>query len=139
MIDQLTVFLGNQKGRLTALCDAMGKSGIQMYALTVADTSDYGIVRIICDKPEAAKEALAKEGFQAAIARVLAVQVPDVPGGCAQVFDVLDKADVNVEYAYCFTSSVGAATLALKADGDVRERLEQSGFRILYPKDIYTG
>ncbi len=139
MIDQLTVFLGNQKGRLTALCDAMGRADIQMYALTVADTSDYGIVRIICDKPDAAKETLAKEGFQAAIARVVAVQVPDVPGGCAQVFDVLDQADVNVEYAYCFTSSVGAATLALKTDADVRERLEQSGFRILHPEDIYAS
>ncbi len=138
MIDQLTVFLGNKKGRLTALCDAMGRADIQMYALTVADTSDYGIVRIICDKPEAAKNALAAEGFQAAIARVLAVQVPDVPGGCAQVFDVLDKAGANVEYAYCFTSSVGAATLALKTDVEVRERLESCGFRILYPKDIYT-
>lgn len=139
MIDQLTVFLGNKKGRLTALCDAMGRAGIQMHALAVADTSDYGIVRIICDNPDRAAEALKSEGFTASLARVIAVQVPDVPGGCAQVFAVLDKADASIEYAYCFTSSVGAATLALKTDSDVAEALESAGFHLLYPKDIYAA
>lgn len=140
MIDQLTVFLGNEKGRLTALCKTMGDAGIQMHALTVADTSDYGIVRIICDAPQEAKTALAANGFQASLARVIAVQVPDVPGGCAQVFGVLDSADVNVEYAYCFTStSVGCATLAVKAGADVRELLEGAGFRLLYPVDLYKA
>ncbi len=140
MIDQLTVFLGNEKGRLTALCKTMGDANIQMHALTVADTSDYGIVRIICDAPQEAKAALAKNGFQASLARVVAVKVPDVPGGCAQIFDVLDEADINVEYAYCFTSaSQGYATLAIKAGGDVRDLLEEAGFDLLYPQDLYKA
>ena len=139
MIDQLTVFLGNKKGRLTALCDTLGKAGVQMHALAVADTSDYGIVRIICDNPTAAVDALTGAGFTASLARILAVQVPDVPGGAAQVFDVLERADASIEYAYCFTSSVGAATLALKTDGDVIGALEAAGFRLLYPTDIYAS
>lgn len=139
MIDQLTVFLGNKKGRLTALCDTLGKADIQMHALAVADTSDYGIVRIICDNPSGAVEALTAAGFTASLARVVAVQVPDVPGGAAKVFDVLEKADASVEYAYCFTSSVGAATLALKTDSDVVGVLEGAGFRVLHPKDIYAA
>ena len=110
-----------------------------MHALAVADTSDYGIVRIICDKPEAAVQALTDSGFTASLARVVAVQVPDVPGGAAQVFDALEKADASVEYAYCFTSSVGAATLALKTDSDVVGLLEGAGFHLLYPKDIYAA
>lgn len=139
MIDQLTVFLGNKKGRLTALCETLGNADVQMHALAVADTSDYGIVRIICDKPEAAVQALTDSGFTASLARVVAVQVPDVPGGAAQVFDALEKADASVEYAYCFTSSVGAATLALKTDSDVVGLLEGAGFHLLYPKDIYSA
>lgn len=139
MIDQLTVFLGNKKGRLTALCETLGKADVQMHALAVADTSDYGIVRIICDKPEEAVQALTASGFTASLARVVAVQVPDVPGGAAQVFDALEKADASVEYAYCFTSSVGAATLALKTDSDVVGLLEGAGFHLLYPKDIYAA
>lgn len=139
MIDQLTVFLGNKKGRLTALCETLGNADVQMHALAVADTSDYGIVRIICDKPEAAVQALTASWFTASLARVVAVQVPDVPGGAAQVFDALEKADASVEYAYCFTSSVGAATLALKTDSDVVGLLEGAGFHLLYPKDIYAA
>ncbi len=139
MIDQLTVFLGNKKGRLTALCQTLGEADIQMHALAVADTSDYGIVRIICDKPQAAVEVLTGAGFTASLARVVAVQVPDVPGGAAQVFEALEKADASVEYAYCFTSSVGAATLALKSDSDVMGVLEGAGFCVLHPKDLYAA
>ncbi len=139
MIDQLTVFLGNEKGRLTALCESLGQANIQMHALTVADTSDYGIVRIICDQPSAAKDTLAKDGFQASIAKVIAVQVPDVPGGCAQVFGALENKDINVEYAYCFTSSVGQATLALKAHGNARAVLTDAGFKVLDPQEIYKS
>ena len=138
MIDQLTVFLGNKKGRLTALCDALGNAGIQMHALAVADTSDYGIVRIICNDPKAAVEALKSEGFTASIARVIAVRVPDVPGGVAKVFAALEKADASVEYAYCFASSDGAATLAVKTDSDVVDVLEGAGFGVLHPEDVYA-
>lgn len=139
MIEQLTVFLGNEKGRLTALCKKMGDAQIQMHALTVADTSDYGIVRIICDNPEKARKELTDAGFSANIAHVTAVQVPDVPGGSALVFEALDKADKNVEYAYCFATSSGAATMAVKADTSVATELENAGFRILYPKDLYKA
>ena len=139
MIDQLSVFLGNEKGRLTALCDTLGGAGIQMHALAVADTAEYGIVRIICDAPQDAVDALTAKGFRASLAKVLAVQVPDVPGGAAQVFDVLEKADASIEYAYCFTSSVGAATLALKTDADVKEAIEAAGFHLIYAKDLYAA
>ena len=57
MIDQLTVFLGNTEGRLTALCKALGNAGIQMHALTLADTADYGLARIVCDQPQTALNA----------------------------------------------------------------------------------
>lgn len=139
MIDQLSVFLGNEKGRLTALCETLGEANIQMHALTVADTSEYGVVRIICDAPQDARDALVKAGFQANLAKIIAVQVPDVPGGASQVFDVIEKSGHSVEYAYCFTASIGSATLAVKVNGDVREAIEGAGLHLIYPVDLYKS
>lgn len=139
MIDQLTVFLGNENGRLTALCKVLGEAQVQMQALTVADTSDYGIVRIICDDPEGAKNALSEAGFTANLTKVLAVQVPDVPGGAAQIFETIDSVGASIEYAYCFTASVGSATLAVKVSGDVKEALEKAEYKLLYPEDLYKS
>lgn len=137
MIDQLTVFLENSKGRLTALARAMGDANIQMHALALADTSDYGIVRIICDDPQAAAAALTEAGFTATITKVVAVEVPNVPGGLADVLDALDAADVNIEYSYCFVDAEGGATVAFKTDETAVEALEQAGFKVLHPSDLY--
>lgn len=139
MIDQLTVFLGNEKGRLTALCRTLGDAGIQMHALTLADTSDYGIVRIICDNPKAAMEALSAARFSASLAKVVAVEAPHVPGGLANVFATLDDADVNIEYSYCFIGANGVATVAIKAPETVMGPLEAAGFRVLHPADLYSA
>lgn len=139
MIDQLTVFLGNNKGRLTALCQAMGDAGIQMHALTLADTTDYGIVRIICDNPSAALAALMEGGFQASLAKIIAVEVPNVPGGLAKVFASVDEADANIEYSYCFANAQGGATVAIKADERAMGALGNAGFKVLHPEDLYTA
>lgn len=139
MIDQLSVMLANDKGRLTALTKLLGDSGIQMHALTVADTNEFGIVRIICDKPDAAKALLDEAGFQAAVTRVCAVRVPNVPGGTAQVFAAIDAAGSNVEYAYCFASVEDGAVLAIKASEDVAAMLSEAGFTVLRPEDLYEG
>lgn len=79
MIDQLTVFLENTKGRLTSLCRALGDADIQMHSLALADTTDYGIARIICDDPKGAVAAISEAGFTANLTKVVAVEVPDVP------------------------------------------------------------
>lgn len=139
MIDQLSVMLANDKGRLTALTRMLGDRGVQMHALTVADTNEFGIVRIICDKPEAAKVLLDEAGFQAAVTRVCAVKVPNVPGGTAQVFEAIDAAGANVEYAYCFASAEDGAVLAIKASEDVTAMLSEAGFTVLHPQDLYEG
>lgn len=139
MIDQLTVFLGNNKGRLTALCQAMGDANIQMHALALADTTDYGIVRIICDNPNAALAALMADGFQASLAKVIAVEVPNVPGGLAKVFAAIDGADANIEYSYCFANAQGGATVAIKTDERAMEALTAAGFKVLHPEDLYSA
>ena len=84
MISQLTVFLENEKGRLAAACRAVSDAGINMHALNLADTSDFGVVRMLTDTPEAAAEALREQGYRATVTPVLAVRVPNVPGGLAK-------------------------------------------------------
>ncbi|MEI3377922.1 MAG: hypothetical protein V8R08_08905 [Coriobacteriales bacterium] len=137
MIDQLTVFLENTKGRLTSLCRALGDANIQMHSLALADTTDYGIARIICDDPKGAVAAISEAGFTANLTKVVAVEVPDVPGGLADVLDALDCADVNIEYSYCFADADNGATVAFKVDQSAIAALEGAGFKVLHPEDLY--
>lgn len=137
MIDQLTVFLENTKGRLTSLCRALGDADIQMHSLALADTTDYGIARIICDDPKGAVAAISEAGFTANLTKVVAVEVPDVPGGLADVLDVLDAAGLNIEYSYCFADAREDATVAFKVDEAAIGALEGAGFKVLHPEDLY--
>ena len=90
MIKQVTVFLENTKGRLAALTRALADANVNMEALTIAETSDYGLVRIICDKPDEAVAALDGAGFRAITTEVIAVVVPNRPGGLADLLEKLD-------------------------------------------------
>ena len=100
MIQQITVFLENKSGRLSSLCAALGEAGIDMQALTIADTADYGVVRIICAEPERAAEVLRAADYRVNITRVTAIAVDNQPGGLAKLLAKLDEMNVNIEYGY---------------------------------------
>jgi hypothetical protein len=102
MVEQLSVFLQNESGRLAQMCRVLGDSGHNMHVLMVADTSEYGVARMLCDRPHSARRALEAAGFAVSITRVVAVEVPDRPGGLADVLELLGSAGINVEYMYCF-------------------------------------
>lgn len=140
MIEQLSVFLENKSGRLAELCRTLGDAGINMHALMVADTSDFGLIRIICDRPATAKRLLDEGGFSASTTRVLAVEIPQRPGGLADVLEALDGAQMNVEYAYCFVEPSGdAAVDVFKVDDEKAEAvLAAAGFRVLSPAELYA-
>jgi hypothetical protein len=140
MIEQVSVFLENTAGRLAKLCRALGDAQINMHALMVADTSDFGVVRIICDNPEHAKALLDQQGFGASLTDVIAVELPDRPGALADALEVLDATGINVEYAYCFETPTGpGATDVLKVDDPRAEAiLVGAGFRSLGPADLYA-
>lgn len=141
MIDQVSVFLENTAGRLAELTRTLGDAGIDMHALMVADTSEFGVVRIICDRPVRAKNALEGAGFGVSVTQVVAVEVPDRPGGLADVLETLGSAGLNVEYAYCFVRSVGASAVdvfkvdAAGAPGILRD----AGFTVLEAADLYAS
>lgn len=139
MISQLTVFLENEKGRLAAACRAVSKAGVNLHALNLADTADFGVARMLCDTPEAAAEALREAGYRATVTPVLAVRVPNVPGGLAALLEFLDEQDVNVEYGYCFSVNAESAVDVLKIDGGegVEAKLVEAGFAPVRPEDVY--
>ena len=140
MVEQVSVFLENKEGRLAELTRTLAEAGINMHALMVADTTEFGVVRIICDAPERAKALLDERGFGASLVGVMAVEIPDTPGGLASLLEVLDGAKLNVEYAYCFVRPSGdAAVDVLKVDDVTAEDvLRAAGYRVLGPDDLYT-
>ena len=135
MIDQLTVFLENKTGRLTALCKTLGDAGINMNALSVADTADYGVARIICSDPTKAVEVLSEAGFRATTTKVVAVEVPDTPGALAGVFAALEDRGINVQYSYCFSAN-GKAMDALKAPEEAIAALSAAGYSVMHQADL---
>lgn len=140
MIEQVSVFLENRTGRLAELARTLGDADINMHALMIADTSDFGVVRIICDAPERAKALLDEGGFGASITRVMAVEMPDRPGGLADLLEALDAEELNVEYAYCFVTPVGGSAVDVFRVDDQRaeEVVSAAGFRALAPEELYS-
>lgn len=101
-ITQISVFLENRKGRLYEVCSLFGKNKVNIRALTIAETPEFGILRVLVDKPEEAKKLLKDSGFTANITEIVAVEVPDKPGGLAGILKVLNDNNVNIEYMYGF-------------------------------------
>ena len=100
IIKQISVYLENVAGRLAEVTRILADNNVNLRAMTIADTADFGILRIIADNPDKAVSALTKAGFMAKETDVLAVEVEDRPGGLARVMDVFSKNKVNIEYMY---------------------------------------
>ena len=101
-VQQISIFLENRAGRLDTVAELLGESDINIRALSLADTSDFGILRLIVNKPEEAEKILKKNNFAICLTEVIAVEVPDTPGGLAKVLRVLADGGINVEYMYAF-------------------------------------
>lgn len=141
MLDQLTVFIENKPGRLVSLCRILGEANISMSALMVADTTEFGVIRIVCDSPNKALDLLRSKGYSAALTPVLAVEVPDTPGGLAEVLDLLDQRNINIEYAYCFQNSKGDFAIdVLKIESGQQDNaidaFKQAGVRLLTSDEV---
>ncbi|MFA5097166.1 MAG: ACT domain-containing protein [Candidatus Margulisiibacteriota bacterium] len=102
LICQISVFLENRKGRLYEVSSVLGKACVNIKALTIAESSDFGILRMVTDRPDAAANALKEAGFTAETTEIVAVEVEDEPGGLAKVLKVIDDNDLNLEYMYGF-------------------------------------
>lgn len=103
-VKQLSLFLENKPGHVYQICKALGDARINIHTLALADTNQFGILRVMVEDAEKAYEILTKEGFVVKVTEVLAVKIEDIPGSLAMVCKILSEADVNVEYAYAFAS-----------------------------------
>ena len=141
MISQLTIFLENEKGRLAAATRVIADAGINMKSLNIAESSEFGVLRVICDTPKAAALALTEAGLRANVTPVMAVEVPNVKGGLADLLQKFDELDINIEYGYCFSHQGENAVMALKvADSAAAAKavwtLEGAGFKVLSQEDL---
>ena len=141
-IRQISIFLENKPGQLSAICRDLADAGINIATLSLADTADFGIVRMIVDDHEKAKMVLAEKGHIATVREVIAVCVPDRPGGMAEVMQVLDEAEANIEYSYAFAFHKGEkAVLVFRFDdNDKAERaLKGAGFTTLGEDEVLVS
>ena len=140
-VEQISVFLENKSGRLAEVMRVLGSAGINIRALSIADTSDFGILRIIVNDKEKALKALKEKDFTVSKTEVVAVEVPDKPGGLAHILDLLDKKGVNVEYMYAFIErSSENAVIIFRFDGNDKaiEVLTAAGIVILDGSKVYN-
>ena len=138
-IRQISIFLENKPGQLSTICRDLADAGINIATLSLADTADFGIVRMIVDDHEKAKDVLMEKGHVVNVREVIAVCVPDRPGGMAEVMQVLDKAGVNIEYSYAFAFHKGEkAVLVFRfSDNDKAESaLKAAGYTTLGEDEV---
>jgi len=112
-VRQISVFLENKIGRLAEITQILGNKEINIRALAIADTTEFGILRMIVDRPQKAYEALEGRGFTVSQTEVVVVEVEDKPGGLAQVMAILGKEGINVEYLYAFVAPKGRGALVV--------------------------
>jgi hypothetical protein len=139
-VEQISVFLENKAGRLAEVTKVLGEGGINIRALSLADTTDFGILRLIVDQYDKAREILKQHGFTVGKTEVVAIEVPDRPGGLAWVLQILSDSDVNVEYMYAFVQHSGKnAVIIFRFDNLEKaiELLKKQGVRIYSGQEVY--
>lgn len=140
-VEQIAVFLENRSGRLAEITSVIAENNINIRALSVADTADFGILRLIVDKVEEAEKALKEKGFTVGKTTVIAVEVPDRTGGLAEVLDCVQKIGLNVEYMYAFVNKTGENAVLIFRFDDMTmaiDSLQANGFTILESSQVYN-
>jgi hypothetical protein len=141
MIKQISLFLENKKGRLAHVCRVMGQENINIRALSIADSTDFGVLRLIVDNPVKAQARLQERGFLVSVTDVVAIKVPDNPGGLAVALDILEQADVSVEYMYAFLGKCGnQAMVILRLNDNAKgaAALQESGIVMMEESEAYN-
>ena len=141
-INQLSILLENKPGSLKNICRLLADNNIDISTLSVADTRDFGILRLIVKEWERAKKVLTEHGLAVTVTGVVAVEVENRPGGMCKILDTLDRYAINVEYLYAFVSSVkGRAVVILRFDAPdlAVERLSSDqAVKFVGPEDIFA-
>lgn len=140
-VEQISIFIENKSGRLAEVARVLGEKGVNIRALSLADTSDFGILRLLVDDTDVAQNTLKESGFTVNKTEVVAVEVPDQSGGLCKILQVLDDAKVNVEYMYAFVErNAGNAVIIFRFDetDSAIEVLQAKGISILSGDKLYS-
>ncbi|MBQ9737293.1 MAG: hypothetical protein IJV86_02670 [Clostridia bacterium] len=138
-VKQLSIFVENKAGRLQSIIDSLGENQINISALSLADTMDFGVLRIIVDDPNKAKLVLKGMGVISKTTDVIAVYIDDRSGGLASVLKIVSEANIGVEYMYAFLGRTeGKALMVLKVDDEEKAEsvLTQNGIKLAGPNEI---
>lgn len=123
-VKQLSVFIENRAGRLAGLTRLLGDADVNIRALSLADTSDFGILRLIVNDVDKAMQVIKEAGYTVSVTDVTAVEVPDEPGGLARILDALEQGNVNVEYMYAFVEKATDKAIVIFRFEDLDEALK---------------
>ncbi|WP_285906161.1 ACT domain-containing protein [Pseudodesulfovibrio pelocollis] len=140
-VDQLSIFLENRAGRLAEVTRLLSEAGVNIRALSLADTSDFGILRLIVSDFETAKATLKENGFTVGRTSVVAVEITDKPGGLHAILSMLQEEGINVEYMYAFVTQSGdRAVLIFRFDRTDQgiELLQKNGINVISGDKLYT-
>ena len=139
-IKQLTVFIQNKKGTVVSVTEILAKNKINLRALSIAETQDFGILRLIVNDEKAAESVLAENGYLIKVIDVVGVKIGDEPGKLTAALDVLDKANINVEYLYAFmarTEKHAYVVLRVEDNTLAEKALTDAGFKMITEADIF--
>ena len=140
-VEQISVFLENKPGALAEVTRILGEAGVNIRALSLADTKDFGIMRLIVNDHEKAKAVLVARGLTVRKTEVVAVEVPDRPGGLADILKGLSDSGINVEYLYAFVQHSGSNAIIIFRFDETDKAiaaLTKNGVKILEGKKVYT-
>jgi hypothetical protein len=136
---QISVFIENKSGRLAEVTQALAEANVNIRALSLAETIDYGVLRLIVDKPNEAKAALTAAGFTVTETGVIAVEMPDRPGGLAHLVEIITGQGLNIEYCYAFVSKRGDDAVVIFRTDDAEaamKALQDGGERVLSAAEL---
>ncbi len=140
-LEQISVFLENRPGGLAEITGALSRAAVNIRALSLADTADFGILRLIVDRNEVAIRVLKESGFTVGLTEMVALEIPDRPGGLWGILTLLEAAGMNVEYMYAFVQKAGEnAVIIFRFDDPARaaQVLREAGVRVLTGEDVYA-
>lgn len=138
-VKQISVFIENKKGKLAEATRYIAEHDVNLKALSIADTQDFGILRIICENPEKANEVLQNGGYITTMTDVLAAAISDTPGSLASILEVLSEANVVVEYTYAFLSAKAGAYMIFRVDDNqsAAAALAAAGIKTASQTDLF--
>jgi len=140
-VKQIAIFLENKSGRLADISHTLAENAINIRALSLADTADFGILRLVVNDTNKAQQVLKENGFTVGITEVLAVEVPDKPGALDSILQIVRKAGLNVEYMYAFTKKSGQSGMLLFRFDDqdaAVDVFQKAGCRLLSDDEVHA-